>query len=1004
MGVDMDRKIPFKDKINTRILTALLIIIFITAVIISAFNQNNIRQMYEHIYTERVLLTNALMATIIHSDEVYYFVDMMKNKDEAFKERQVQFYYDRIDLWTMQEEGASEEEQQELLDRLTAFHDEMSEFKNDLYWEIIDQLRELREVSNSTYLYVMANTGLMTRDGERLYTFIFDAEDDPLNGDPDMDGLGTSDVSQNSIEVVYETGLQMDWVYYYNDVYGELYYAYAPIIHEGEVIAVFGTDLDLESMNAAIRASTMQFNTIFFIFSAIVILLILVFLRRSITKPLSGLTDTAYELAEGNVYSPIPESALKARGEIGMLASAVSDMSVVYQDMITSTESLFDAANIGKLDIRNDESKYKGDIQKVIKKVNDTLDVTTQYLNGLPESIFIMSRDFEMYFRNEHFVNCFGDTTATEFVSYIFPDKGGDELKAAFLEVFDKEDITSNVRVEDKCFSVILKEIALKEVAESSVLVIAIDVTDLMGEKENAQAAAQAKSDFLSRMSHEMRTPMNAIIGMTKIADNTDDIKKMKYCLDTIRTSSEHLLGIINDILDMSKIDAGKFDLENAHMNLEKMLMKVCSIVADNIEKKRQKFDIQLSKDLDLNYMADDLRLSQVLTNLLSNAVKFTPEDGTITLSVDKVGQDSETHTLRFAVADTGIGMTEEQVSRLFNAFEQADGGISRKFGGTGLGLAISKSIVEKMNGELWVESTPGAGSAFYFEVKLDHVPHDDTVIFDGIRPDDIKLLIIENDADIRARFISIVKGFGIKEDVAASFEEAHLLVEEAYNKQKPYDFIFLDYDMPGINGIDAMERISSMIDRNTVIIITTFLEWHEIEDDVKQHNITHYITKPVFPSSVLDSINEVVGAKKKRLDIKADNTSVEADLSDVSVLLVEDVDINREIFIALFEHTGIIIDIAENGLVAVEKFKENPDKYDLILMDIQMPEMDGHQATKEIRGTDIEKAKDIPIIAMTANAFKEDVDRCIESGMNDHIAKPIDEKTVLEKILRHTR
>jgi CheY-like chemotaxis protein/two-component sensor histidine kinase len=372
-------------------------------------------------------------------------------------------------------------------------------------------------------------------------------------------------------------------------------------------------------------------------------------------------------------------------------------------------------------------------------------------------------------------------------------------------------------------------------------------------------------------MSHEMRTPMNAIIGMTKIAEKTDDVSRLKYCLSTINTSSVHLLGIINDVLDMSKIEAGKFELENIPMNIEKMLMKVCNIISDNIEKKNQKLNMTLAKDLNLDYIADDLRLSQVITNLLSNAVKFTPENGKITLVVEKTGTKENVNTLRFSVTDTGIGMTKEQTARLFNAFEQADGSISRKFGGTGLGLAISKHIVEKMGGRIWVESEQGSGSSFIFEVDL--------------------------------------------------------------------------------------ERMT--------------------------------------------------GQELKSLEIKTDTPAETPDLSGVNIILAEDMEINREIFIALLEDTHITIDIAENGLAAVSKFRENPEKYDLIIMDVQMPEMDGYQATRTIRAMDTPKAKNIPIIAMTANAFKEDVDRCLEAGMNDHLPKPIDEKTVIEKIAKvvtHTK
>jgi signal transduction histidine kinase/CheY-like chemotaxis protein len=540
----------------------------------------------------------------------------------------------------------------------------------------------------------------------------------------------------------------------------------------------------------------------------------------------------------------------------------------------------------------------------------------------------------------------------------------------------------------------------------------AIDLDRFLTEKEKAenelfkaeQQANRAKSEFLSRMSHEMRTPMNAIIGMAKIAETTDDVSKLKYCLETIGISSAHLLGIINDILDMSKIESGKFELENAPMNIEKMLMKVCNIVIDSMEKKGQKFNVVLSKDLNLNYIADDLRFSQVITNLLSNAVKFTPEGGKITLSVEEIRRREHVSTLRLSVSDTGIGITVEQATRLVFAFEQADGSVSRKYGGTGLGLAISKTIIEKMDGRIWVESKFGAGATFFFEVNLERASHQDTIIFDGIRPEDIRLLIIENDEDVRKHFLSITDSFGISADAAANADEALALLDAGGIAGRVYDIIFLDYDLQDADSIDFVNEISDKIDKNTIIIVTTYLELHRIEKTAIDNNLTNFITKPLFPSSVLDAINNVVGTTLKNLDIKTNKTADIQDLSDIHIILAEDVEINREIFISLLGNTGISIDIAENGLIAVSKFSMHPDKYDLIVMDIQMPEMDGFQATKAIREMDAPKAKTIPIIALTANAFKEDIDRCLESGMNDHLSKPIDVNAVIDKIVHSVK
>ena len=926
------------NRIAFRILIMLLILFALIIIVVGLLNRNNVRSVYEENYSERVLLTNALMATIIDGDIVEYYVELMRNQPSDFKERQVQFYHDRLELKRLQDEGAPKEEQQKLLNSLAQFHIEMSEFKTEDYWNIIAELRRLKEVSHSTYLYVMADTGLVSNDGEKLLTFIFDAEDIEEYNSIEMDGLGTCDISLETIEVVYQTRVQMERVQYNQfDVYGELYYAYAPILNEkGEVIAVFGSDLSLEAMNKAIAASTFLFNAVIMASAFIIVLIIFFFLRRSITTPLSSLTETAYELAEGNVYTSTSELALKQHTEIGMLGHAIRNMSLTYQKMIGSAGRLFESARIGKLGVRNDLEEYKGDIKNVVKQINQTLDSITLYLDNLPEAIFIMSKDSDTYFKNRQFINYFGDISTAEFLSKVFSfseqdcfsatqpqlpfvvddDEDEDDEPGLIPQLTCKEYLAGQVLLAsrqagntltiwfgDICFSIILKEIMMDEDVENSILGIAIDVTDLMKEKENAQAAAKAKSDFLSRMSHEMRTPMNAIIGMTKIAEGSDDIAKLKYCLSTIGTSSAHLLGIINDVLDMSKIEAGKFELDMVPINIEKTLMKICNIIIDNVEKKHQKFSVALGKNLNLNYITDDLRLSQVLTNLLSNAIKFTPEGGKITLAIDRIAQKGTVSTLRFSISDTGIGMTPEQTARLFNAFEQADGSVSRKFGGTGLGLVISKNIIEKMGGHIWVESELGVGSTFYFDVDLECTSHQDSAVFDGIHSEDIRLLVEESDDDVRAHFMSIAE--------------------------------------------------------NT---------------------------------------------KLKALDIKTDTDNDVPDLSDVHILLAEDVLINQDIFVALLEQTNISIDIANNGLIAVEKFAEDPDRYDLIIMDIQMPEMDGYRATKAIRAMDNPRAQTIPVIAVTANVFKEDIERCLESGMDDHLPKPIDEKTVIEKIVYYAK
>ncbi|MDR1429442.1 MAG: response regulator [Spirochaetaceae bacterium] len=529
---------------------------------------------------------------------------------------------------------------------------------------------------------------------------------------------------------------------------------------------------------------------------------------------------------------------------------------------------------------------------------------------------------------------------------------------------------------------------------------------------EQAERASRAKGEFLANMSHEIRTPMNAIIGMTTIAKSSGELEKKEYCLGKIEEASTHLLGIINDILDMSKIEANKFELSFANFQFEKMLRKVVNVVNFKVEEKHQNFTVYIDRHIPQYLYGDDQRLAQVITNLLSNAVKFTPEYGTIRLAARLGGQSaplspatasSSNYTLMISVRDTGIGLSVEQQARLFSSFQQADSSTSRKYGGTGLGLSISRRIVELMGGTIWVESEPGGGAEFTFTVTLSEGDSKGASLFaPGVRWGNLRLLAVDDDGDIRDYFKDIGDRFGFSCDTASGGEEALSLIA----KNGPYDICFIDWKMPGMDGVELAGKITAPGDRTgykPVVIMISASGWDTIEAEAKQAGVDKFLPKPLFPSTIVDCINTCIGQEK--LLEPAGTGSLPWEKFKGTILLAEDVEINREIVLSLLEPAALIVDCAENGAVALRMFTEAPDKYDLILMDVQMPEMDGYEATRKIREFERERAlPPVSIVAMTANVFREDIEKAQEAGMDGHIGKPLDFEEVFALLRKYLK
>ena len=802
----------------------------------------------------------------------------------------------------------------------------------------------------------------------------------------------------------------------YTDAFGTFYSAYSPVFNSsGEVAGIVAADFLAEWYENEVNMNTLTIFAACFLFTAIGIVIILVVTRKyneQLDAINESLTDFARDLDE--MMGELPQSGSTPQaGEASQTEETSTDAEISNPDTEVGMQAL--ETRVAALHDNLREYVTHANTQANAMITAMASDYRSVYYVNLDENDGVCYRadpeDHVQTAQGVHFPylerftwyaeNVVAESYREGFLRFIEPDTIREALKTQPIiayrylakrigrEYYEMIRMAGVRRAEDRDDGMvhavglgltIIDEEMRETMARNEALAEALAMAD---------EANTAKTAFLSNMSHEIRTPMNAIIGLNTLAlqDETLSDQTREY-LEKMGGSARHLLGLINDILDMSRIESGRIQLRREEFSLSSMLEQINTMVMAQCSDKGLKYECRILSQVDDHYIGDDMKLKEVILNILSNAIKFTDAPGSVSFTIERTAVYEGQSTLRFRIKDTGIGMDESFIPKIFDSFTQEDSTRKNKYGSTGLGMAITKNIVEMMNGTISVESQKGVGSEFTVVVTLGNCEGTDIAKDGFIDTNSLHVLVVDDEEIAAEHARMVLDEAGIHADVCKSGEEAMRMLELQHLKQQPYNLVLMDWKMPGMDGLETSRQVREHFDNETTVVILTTYNWDDILDEAQSVGVDGFLAKPLFARNVVDEFERIA----KRNDMSLFKEKQRADLEGRRILLAEDMEINAEILMDILEIEGMETDHAENGKIAVDMFAESEQgTYDAILMDVRMPVMDGLEATSTIRALERPDAKKIPIIALTANAFDEDVQRSLQAGMNAHLTKPVE-------------